>query len=111
MTIKDQIRFVLRQPSCWFGLAVQLSSAVVFLTLSAAIRFRWIDIIDLGFENGIDGPTPRLDAIMWTLKTAMLLFAGGFLFHAVAFNQIKRNKTDTTTASTATNEPAAGGSI
>lgn len=87
----NTVKAMLHDPRCKAGIAVQAISTFLFVLVLAAVRFRWIDVIEWGFENGIDGPAPKLDALNLFMKTMILSFGGGLCLCWWAFFRNKRD--------------------
>ena len=74
------------------GIAVQTVSACLFVLVLFAIRLRWIDAIEWGLENGIDGPAPKLNALRLFMQTMILSFGTGLGMCWWAFFRNNRNQ-------------------
>jgi hypothetical protein len=69
------------------GIVLQCLSAALIGVILLAIRLRWIDIVSIGLEGGIDTPSPKLEALYCGVRGLLLTFASGFAFYALAIHR------------------------
>jgi hypothetical protein len=105
MMNKMDIKTICGAPAFRAGLFIQCLSGLLLAVLILAIRMRWLDIVKIGLETPMDEPSPKLDALMWTLRGLTWAFASGFGFYAVAIHRHGRRGSPNQ-ASHATSEPA-----
>ena len=89
MVTRQDILIAAKNPIIRAGLIIQSLSSFVLVLFVIAMRMKWIDIVGMGLENGINAPSPKLDALLLGLRILILAFASSFILYAVAFYRRK----------------------
>jgi hypothetical protein len=85
-----EISQVIGDPLFKAGIVVQCLSAALIAAILIGIRFRWIDIIAIGLEGGIDQPSLRLEALYWGFLGVVFAFGAGFVLYGIAFYRMRK---------------------
>jgi uncharacterized BrkB/YihY/UPF0761 family membrane protein len=86
------------------GAIIQLVSVLILLFSFLAIILGWIDTVSIGLEGGIDKPSPKLNALYFTIYSCLGTLILGFVLCIFAWIRNKKrpnkeNALDSATAS------------